>query len=107
MGLSPITLATMTVGTTGVSIAPSGQLCASVYIEADSNNTGAVYVGDSNISTTRFMTNVSAQGGIWINAGYPSRPDATNLQLSGIYVAGSVAGQLVHVTYLERLGGLT
>jgi len=115
-GVAVTTLATITVGTTAVqATSTAGQLVASVYIEADSGNTGTIYVGDSNVSTTRYMGALTvvgsgtAQGtnikGMWITAPMPERAGASSLQLGSIYFVASAASQKVHVTYLDRMGG--
>lgn len=116
-GVALETIATITVGTAAVQcVASPGQLCQMVYIEADAGNTAGINVGDANVSTTRFMTVLNAiasattggtdQKGIWINPGSGSmRPGATNLNLGTIWFISSAAGQKIHVTYFERMGG--
>ncbi len=106
MGLGPQTLATITVGTTATAV-DTTQLAAQLYIEADGGNSGTIFVGDSNLSASRYMTNLAAGKGFWVSAAWPSRPDHSNLQLNSFYVLGSAASQKVHITYFERLGGLT
>jgi hypothetical protein len=115
-GVALETISTITVGTAAVQcVASPGQLCGSAYIEADAANTAGINVGDVNVSTTRFMTILNAvasgtnpgttQKGIWLFAPDPSKPGASNLNLGTIYFVSSAAGQKVHVTYFERMGG--
>ena len=105
-GLALQTLATITCATTaGGSAISTGQLCTSVYLEADSGNSGNVYIGDINVASTRYMTVLSAGKGIMISADYPSKAGASNLQMSTIFSLGSAASQKLHVTFLERMGG--
>jgi hypothetical protein len=111
MGLGPKTIAAITAATSagGTQVVSTQTLCVSAYIEADGGNAGTIYVGDSNVSATRYVTNLAAGKGIWIPNVFigPSRPDASNLDLSLVYVIGSADTQKVHVSYFERLGGLT
>lgn len=107
MSLGPNTLAAVTAGTASATVLGGSQILASLYVEADGSNTSPIYLGDANTSTTRYMTNLAAGKGIWISAPLPSRPDSSNLNLNLFYVITTAASQKVHVTYFERLGGLT
>lgn len=113
MGLGPTLVATITVGTTATAIGSGPLLCQQAYIEADLGNSGTVKVGDSTLTTALFMTvlaNTAATNKIWLpNAPVvgANRPDHGNLDVNKVYLLGSAAGQVVHVTYFERLGGKT
>lgn len=115
-GIQLKTLAVITAVTTaGGTAISSSLLVGSVYLEADEGNSGKVYIGDVNVSATRYMAvleivaSATAQGtkqkGILISSPAPLGPGASNLDLSSIYALGSAASQKLHVTYLERMGG--
>lgn len=82
------TLPQVTVGTTPLQIAAASHKWASVSIQADPANTGKVFVGDVNVSLTRYSRVLNA-GDWWSISG--SSVDPLNT-----WVLGSVAGQIVH-----------
>lgn len=106
-GVGPVTLAAITAATTtgGTVLSATQILCATLIITADAGNSGSIYVGDANVSTTRYTAKLAANASISVPMISPSRPGASNLDLSKFYVLGSAASQKVQVTYFERLGG--
>ncbi|MDG7001623.1 MAG: hypothetical protein JRN15_21200, partial [Nitrososphaerota archaeon] len=68
--------------------------CREVDFLADSTNGGTVYVGDLDLSTTDYGTALSANGT------QISRKSLVEdrIDLSDIYLLGSAAGEIVHVS---------
>lgn len=103
MGVGPQTLPTITVGASVVQI-DSLQLCAGLYFVADVGNSGTVFIGDSLVSTSRYMQGLVAGASLWIPMISPSRPGSSNIDVSKFYAVASTTGQKLHVTFFERLG---
>jgi hypothetical protein len=83
------TLPQITVGTTAVPLSTStSSKWASVSIQADSANSGKVYVGDSLVSTTRYSRVLNASDWFTISG--------SAIDPSKVYVLGSAAAQIVH-----------
>ena len=90
-------LAQQTVGTTATTIQPTTDgnegnytSYASVMIQADPSNSGTLYVGNSLLSTTRYSAALTA-GQTWSLSG-------SAINAGKIYILGSAAGQVAHVS---------
>lgn len=104
--------ATKTVTTAGTEIqatATTTILPSSVYFEADSANTGYIYIGLSTVSSTVYIARLSAGQSFAITAdGVGSgnlRVGGQGIQLSAIYIDSSVSGEKVQMTYMYPTGG--
>lgn len=101
--LTNTTAGTRTQCTATTSINPS-----SVYFEAAGANTGYIYVGLVTVSSTVYITRLSAGQGFMISAdgvGMSYRAGGSGLQLSAFYVDSSVNGEKVQMTYVYSTGG--
>ena len=86
------TLAPVTVGLTAAQVDQRGQnyhKWASVRVQSDGANTGTIYVGDNNVSATRYAAALSP--GDFYVIGPGSAVDPTR-----VWVVASVANQIVH-----------
>ena len=61
-----------------------------VYIEADEDNTGVLYVGDAGVSSTEYASSLTAGQGISISVNPPDTFDATDIWLD-VSVSGEIA----------------
>lgn len=97
------TLAQISVGTTAVT-AGGSQECTSLIFSADAGNANKVYIGDANVSPTRYSVALTA-GQNYTYVAYDTKgPGFTQLNINKFYVYGGAAAQLVYVSYLERGG---
>lgn len=109
MGLKPVIL-TKTVTTAGTEIAVSSTdlYVTTVYFEALSTNTGVIFVGDLNVTSTLYMTRLAAGAGFSLSVPSPIMPGSSSggneLNLKHLYVDCSVNGEKVQVSYLQRVG---
>jgi len=83
------TIPALTVGTTAIPLT-TGKFhkWASVSLQADSANSGIVYVGDSLVSATRYSRALSA--GDWYSLA------GSSVDPTLVYVVASAAAQIVH-----------
>ena len=110
MGVTPVntaitntTAATRTVLSANTSIRPT-----SIYLEALGTNTGYIYFGLATVSSTVYISRLSAGQGIWLSAdGLGSRAGvgSIGLQLSALYIDSSVSGEKAQLTYMYPTGG--
>lgn len=113
MGVKPI-IATVTVATAGtrVRVTTSNIYVTSVYFEAlNSGNTGSIYIGDSAVSSTLYMSALTAGQGFRLTIdSNPTRPSDANggpeINLSSLYVDGTTNGNKVQVSYITRVGSV-
>lgn len=89
------TLPQLTVGTSSLKITAGTHFAqenwhkwASVSVQADPNNTGVVYIGDSLVSATQY-SRVLNPGDWYTVAG-------SAIDINRVFVLGSAAGQIVH-----------
>ncbi len=104
MSLGIKILAATTVGTAGTQAATAGD-CATIYIQADvANSAKVLYIGDSTLTGggSGYAIALSAGQSWTFLAPEPSRAGFGQLDLSRFYVAGSTAGTVCHISYLER-----
>lgn len=93
--------------TTDVNILPSA-----VYFEADAANTGVIYIGLSDVSSTDYIARLaipstSSSPSFALNspAAGLGRIGSSGIQLSSLWVDSSVSGEKVHITYMYETGG--
>jgi hypothetical protein len=93
------TLANQTVASAGTAEALSSTPVAAlaVQVQALSGNTGAVYVGDSDVASSRPGVSLSA-GQVWSYSG-----EGNLFDLSEIYVDVETSGEGVSVIYFEKV----
>lgn len=113
MAVTPI-LITKTVTTAGTQVQVTTDTDikpVSVYFEADAANTGYIYIGLSDVSSTSYLSRLtiptSASSPSWSisSASNGGRIGATGIQLSNLWVDSSVNGEKVHITYVYEIGG--
>lgn len=81
-----------------------------VYFEAAATNTGLIYIGDADVSSTNYMAKLAipstSSSPSWsLSSNQNGRLGATGIQLSNLWVDSSVNGEKVHVTYVYPTGG--
>ncbi len=76
----------------------------SVYFEALSTNTGVIYIGDSTVTSTKYMTRLAVSAGFNLSAGGNFGGFGAEINLSTLYIDSSVSGDKVQVTFLTRVG---
>lgn len=109
MGIAPVN-ASKTVATAGtrVQFTTSAIYCTSIYVEALGGNTGYIYVGGSNVSSTVYIARLGAGQGITFAIdGDPKASAATGgneYNLNFLYLDSSVSGEKALVTYQQRVG---
>lgn len=107
--LKPI-VATKTVTTAGTQIQSTTNTAlavTSVYYEALASNTGNIYIGDADVSSTLYIAKLAAGEGFTIaidnNGGRATT--GSEIQLSSIWIDSSVNGEKVQMTYIQRSAG--
>jgi len=109
----PITLtnSTVTVTTAGTrtQVTSSTSIYVeSIYIEALGTNTGYMYIGNSDVSSTKYVARLGAGQGWWWTApssgGSGYKAVGQGLQISSLYIDSSVSGEKVQVTYNYHIG---
>lgn len=98
--LIPLAKKTVTTAGTRVQITTSDIRSSSILIQADSANSGRIYVGDSTVASTL---------GVALTAGQSLTIDADNIRgtteefkLSDIWLDSSANGDSAHIFYLGR-----
>lgn len=71
----------------------------SVIIQALGSNTGKIYVGDSNVSSTQCYAELPAYGTTTLDGWNKEKGTMELLDLSKIYIDSSVNGEGVHIGY--------
>lgn len=110
MAVTPVN-ATTTVTTAGTRTQPitdTDYKPSSIYFEALGTNTGYIYVGLSNVSSTAYIARLSAGQGFAVEADGlqgNGRLGGSGLQASAFWVDASVSGEKVQVTYMYNTGG--
>ena len=104
MSLKLNTLAVITVATAGtrVQVSASSLNAYKVFVTCP---TGVIYVGDSNVSSSRYTHKVTAAAANTVEiTGYiQGAPDVGSVQLSSLYVDAGTNGDKAVVGYLTRL----
>lgn len=75
--------------------------CEVVVIAAASGNTGTMYIGDSNVSSSRFIGALAAGDAMSIEAGKVSN-GTDRLDLKEIWFDGGTTGDDISVGYIQR-----
>lgn len=103
MSLKLHTLAQTTVTTAGtrVQVSASNIAASTVIFSVPAANTGSIFVGDSNVSSTRGIE-VPKGTTISITADMFGKPSGSDLLLSDLYVDAATNGDDVNVSYLAR-----
>lgn len=107
-GVIPNTLVkTIAVTSTAVRVTTDTTLLPStIYFEASLSNTGIMYVGGSDVLSSKYMAALQPGQGIELNsdtAVFQGLGGAQEYQLSGFYINGT-AGDVAMATYLNRFG---
>lgn len=103
MKLKPVTLADLTVTTSGTEVRVTTDttiLPVKIIFSGKATNTGHVLVGDSNVATTRGFT-IAAGASVVLDADN-YRGGGCAFQLSDFYVDAVTNGDIVKVTYFTR-----
>lgn len=98
-----LTLAEITVVTSGVRQRVTTQEIpvTSITVQAASGNTGNIFVGDSNVSTTRGIELDAGQA--WTQVADPTgRAGSEEFLLSDIYLDAGTSGDKARVVYTKR-----
>lgn len=104
MAISPInSTVTITTAGTRVQVSSASQPVISVYVEALKSNTGVIYLGVSDVSSTKYIAALAAGQGFGISTDARGRLGG-ELQLSTLWADSSVNGDKLQVTYLVRTG---
>ncbi len=106
MGIAPIQV-NVTVATAGVRVRlfPATTYASAFYCEALDSNTGSIYLGNSTVSSTRYMRKMGAATGFSMNAqaGAQAGTDGGLLELSQLWADATTAAQVLCVTYLPLI----
>jgi hypothetical protein len=114
MAVTPVLLVkTITTAGTQVQVTTDTDVRpAAVYFEALASNTGVIYIGDADVSSTNYMaklgipsTTSSPSWSLNAPAAGLGRIGATGIQLSNLWVDSSVSGEKVCITYVYETGG--
>jgi hypothetical protein len=105
MAITPVQ-STVTVTTAGTRVRPNSDtsiLPTTIYFEALGTNTGNIYIGLSNVSSTSYIARLSAGQAVCFSSDHTGSSavtkDSVCYQLSNFYVDSSVSGEAVQVTY--------
>lgn len=113
MGVTPVLL-TKTVTTAGTQIQVTSDTTikpSAIYFEALASNTGVIYIGNSDVSSTSYFARLpipsTSSSPSWsiTSTAVNGRVGGTGLQLSNFWVDSSVNGDKVQVTYIYEIGG--
>lgn len=114
MAVTPVN-ATVTVTTAGTRVQVNSSTAikpASIYFEALGSNTGYIYIGLSDVSSTKYIAKLGVTSSVGqgfsltaAGAGGLYKGGGQGIQLSDLYVDSSVNGEKVQVTYLYSQGG--
>lgn len=102
MALVPKSLNSVTISTAGTAqrITSDNLTGVAVIIQADSANTGVIYVGDANVDSTNGIR-VVAGNTYTISAG-DLRGTTEEIRLNAIWVDTATAGNVAYIQYLKR-----
>ena len=105
MAVKPVQVTkTVTTAGTQIQVTTSQIYASSIYFEALGSNTGYIYVGGSDVSSTAYITRLSAGQGFAIAADSSgnARLGGVDIALSELWVDSSVNGEKCQVSYLQR-----
>lgn len=99
-GVTPIAdKSTVTAGTRVAITATTTLRGYSVVIQAKASNTGKIYVGDSSVTSTKCVAELSAGQSVTIDA-VQNAGRVELVKLSNIYIDSSVNAEGVHIGYV-------
>ncbi len=110
MGITPIN-ASVTVTTAGTRVqvnSATNILPTSIYFEANKANSGNIYIGLSDVASTKYIACLTAGSGFCITSdgiGGTGRLSGVGLKLNLFYADTSNSGDKVLVTYMFNQGG--
>jgi hypothetical protein len=93
---------TVTTAGTRVALAAATQRVRSLMIQAESTNTGVIYIGDITVSSTVKGATLTAGNSLTIEAPVMGQAGADDLDLASIYIDSSVNGDKVSVLFIAR-----
>lgn len=98
-----VTLANIDIPSAGtrVRVSSTEVLTPSIIITAAHGNSGNIYVGDANVSSTQYAVVLAAKSSYVLEAP-KTRNHVEDLSLSDIYVDAATSGDDVRVAYLVR-----
>lgn len=104
------TLLVKTVTTAGTQIQVTADTTIkpyAVYFEALATNTGYIYIGDADVSSTNYMARLTIPSASNAPSWAIRASDLSDhgIQLSNFWVDSSVNGEKVMVTYMYKTGG--
>ncbi len=111
MGIKPVraTITNTTAGTR-TQCTSASNYATSIYFEAAKANTGNIYLGLSDVSSTVYISCLAAGEGFAVNidgsvirAG--SATGGNEIQLTSFWIDSSVSGEKCQFTYMQRVGG--
>lgn len=112
MAVTPVLLVkTVTTAGTQVQVTTDTDIKPiAVYFEALASNTGVIYIGDADVSSTNYMAKLgipsTTSSPSWTISGVSGgRINKTGIQLSNLWVDSSVNGEKVCITYVYEVGG--
>jgi hypothetical protein len=91
----------VTTAGTRVALVSSSTLAINVVIQANSGNTGVIYVGDSTVSSSVFGVKLTAGNSVSIELP-PISDGAMEVDLADIYLDSGTNGDGVSVMYFKR-----
>lgn len=102
MGLKPV-VNTVTVTTAGtrVQVSATSQYAYKVRFESVA---GTIFVGDSTVSSLKYMTKLTAGNAVELTGYIQGGPNAGSFQLSSFYLDSVGSADKCQVTYFEREG---
>jgi hypothetical protein len=104
-GIVPVN-ATVTVATAGTRVqinSTAGLLPTSIYFEALGSNSGNMFIGLSDVASTKYIARLTAGNGFSITSdgiGGTGRLSGIGLSLASFYADCSSSGDKVQVTYM-------
>ena len=103
MAIKLYTLAQITVATSGTEqqVSATATPITTLVVSAPATNTGAIYVGDSNVTTTRGIE-VAKGTTVSISADMSGRAGGEELILSDFYIDAATNGDKANVSYITR-----
>lgn len=109
MGVIPVnSTVTVTTAATRVRGTATSTYVTSVYVEALSTNSGSIFVGVADVTSTKYIAKLTAGQGFTIGVdaqgSVGSSTGGGEIQLNSIYFDTSSSGDKVQMTYLQRVG---
>lgn len=98
-----VTIAQITATGSAQAVSATQLNVEAVIFNVESTNAGALYIGDSNVSSTRFAKKLvaGAEGSWQMAVNVSDQADSSYIALNSIYVLGT-ASDKVNVAYLIR-----